>query len=49
MNDLAEHARVALAIPLWIILGTQSFRVVVELFLHQLWLDGLIPCQRSRS
>ena len=36
-------ARVALAIPLWIILGTQSFRVVVELFLHQLWLDGLIP------
>jgi hypothetical protein len=36
-------AGVALAFPLWIILGTQSFRVVVELFLHQLWIEGLIP------
>src|SRR5271157_5694209 len=36
-------ARVALAFPLWIILGTQSFRIVVELFLHQLWIDGLVP------
>jgi len=36
-------ARVALAFPLWIILGTQSFRIVVELFLHQLWIDGLLP------
>ena len=36
-------ARVALAFPLWIILGTQSFRIVVELFLHQLWIDGLGP------
>jgi hypothetical protein len=35
-------ARVALAFPLWIILGTQSFRIVVELFLHQLWIDGLV-------
>ncbi len=34
---------VVLAIPLWIILGAQSFRMVVELFLHQLWLNGLIP------
>jgi hypothetical protein len=33
----------ALAFPLWIILGTQSFRIVVELFLHQLWIEGLIP------
>jgi hypothetical protein len=33
----------ALALPLWIILGTQSFRIVVELFLHQLWIEGLIP------
>src|SRR3984893_10596643 len=36
-------ARVALAFPLWIILGTQSFRLGVELFLHQLWIDGLVP------
>ena len=36
-------ARAALAFPLWIILGVQSFRVVVELFLHQLWINGLIP------
>jgi hypothetical protein len=36
-------ARVALAFPLWIILGLQSFRICVELFLHQLWMDGLVP------
>jgi hypothetical protein len=36
-------AGVALAFPLWIILGSQSFRIVVELFLHQLWIDGLVP------
>ena len=36
-------ARLALAFPLWIILGTQSIRIIVELFLHQLWIDGLVP------
>jgi hypothetical protein len=36
-------ARVALAFPLWIILGLQSFRVGVELFLHQLWINSLVP------
>ena len=36
-------ARIAATFPLWIILGTQSFRIVVELFLHQLWGDGLVP------
>jgi hypothetical protein len=36
-------ARLALAFPLWIILGLQSFRVGVELFLHQLWINGLVP------
>jgi len=35
--------RVALAFPLWILLGMQCFRVIVELFLHQLWIEGLIP------
>jgi hypothetical protein len=36
-------ARLALAFPLWILLGTQSIRILVELFLHQLWIDGLVP------
>jgi hypothetical protein len=35
--------RVALAFPLWIIVGTESFRIGVELFLHRLWIDGLVP------
>ncbi len=35
--------RVALSIPLWIIMGLQTFRVGVELFLHQLWLAGMAP------
>jgi hypothetical protein len=34
---------VAMAFPLRVILGTQVFRVGVELFLHQLWIAGLIP------
>jgi hypothetical protein len=32
-----------LVFPLWLILGTQCFRVGVELFLHQLWIEGLVP------
>lgn len=39
----SNGVRVALAFPLWIILATQTFRVGVELFLHQLWIAGLIP------
>jgi hypothetical protein len=39
----SASGRIALAFPLWIILGTQSFRVGVELFLHQLWINGLVP------
>jgi hypothetical protein len=39
----SANARVALAFPLWIILGTQCFRIGVELFIHQLWIDGLVP------
>jgi hypothetical protein len=31
------------AVPLWLLLGAQCFRVPVELFLHQLWQTGLIP------
>jgi len=36
-------ARWAGAVPLALLLGLQSFRVGVELLLHQLWLDGLAP------
>jgi len=32
-----------LAFPLWVILGTQFFRVGVELFLHELWTAGIVP------
>jgi hypothetical protein len=39
----SANAPVPLVFPLWIILGTQCFRVGVELFLHQLWLGGLVP------
>jgi len=35
--------RVALAFPLWLLLGAESFRIGVELFLHRLWIDGLVP------
>jgi hypothetical protein len=35
--------RLALAFPLWVLLGTQCFRIGVELFLHQLWIEGLVP------
>jgi hypothetical protein len=39
----AAGTRIALAFPLWIILGTQCSRIVVELFLHQLWIVRLVP------
>ena len=35
--------RLAMAFPLWVLLGTQCFRIGVELFLHQLWIDGMVP------
>jgi hypothetical protein len=39
----ARSSAWALSFPLWIIIGAQSFRVGVELFLHRLWIDGLVP------
>ncbi len=39
----SSGARLAMAFPLWGLLGLQGYRVGVELFLHQLWLDGLAP------
>jgi hypothetical protein len=38
----SASAGAVLAFPLWLILGTQCFRVGVELFLHQLWIEGLV-------
>src|SRR6202045_4898185 len=35
-------ARVAAAIPLWLILGFESFRIGVELLVHRLWEGGLV-------
>jgi hypothetical protein len=34
---------VALSFPLWLLMGFESFRLVVELFLHRLSMDGQIP------
>jgi hypothetical protein len=39
----SASAQAVLAFPLWLILGTQCFRIGVELFLHQLWIEGLVP------
>jgi hypothetical protein len=39
----SASARGELAFPLWLILGSQCFRVGVKLFLHQLWIEGLVP------
>jgi hypothetical protein len=36
-------ASVVAAIPLWLILGFESFRIGVELLVHRLWEDGLVP------
>ncbi len=34
---------IALAFPLWILLGVQCFRIGVELFLHRMWMEGVVP------
>ena len=36
-------SKFALALPLPLLLGAQSFRIGVELLLHQLWIDGVVP------
>jgi hypothetical protein len=41
--ELSAGARLALAFPLWVLIGMQAFRVGVELFIHQLWIEGLVP------
>ena len=40
----SEVAReIALAVPVWLLVGVESYRVGVELFLHRLWHEGLVP------
>jgi hypothetical protein len=39
----AAGAKLATAFPLWLLIGAQSFRIIVELFIHQLWAEGLVP------
>lgn len=34
---------IALSIPVWFLTAMESFRIVVELFLHTLWLGGQLP------
>src|SRR5258707_911621 len=36
-------ARIAVVIPIWLILGFESFRIGVELLLHDLWEDEFVP------
>jgi hypothetical protein len=38
-----EGARIAQSIPLWALLGTQVFRVGVELLIYKLYVDGFAP------
>ncbi len=35
--------RLASRLPVWVLIGAQAYRVGVELALHQLWLEGLVP------
>jgi hypothetical protein len=34
---------IASAVPLWTLIGFQTYRVGVELFLHELWVERLVP------
>lgn len=35
--------RISVALPLWLLIGFQTYRIGVELFLHRLWIEGLVP------
>ncbi|CCD99432.1 hypothetical protein [Bradyrhizobium sp. STM 3809] len=43
LAPLRVGLRIAQSFPVWLLLGAQVFRVGVELLLHQLWRDGLVP------
>ena len=40
---MSARESVVMAIPLWIVLFTQCFRIGVELLLHRMWIDGVVP------
>ncbi|MCW6508782.1 hypothetical protein [Lichenifustis flavocetrariae] len=39
----AAAGRIARAVPLPLLIAAEAFRIGVELFFHQLWIDGLVP------
>lgn len=39
----AAARAVALSVPVFVLVGAQSFRLIVEMFLHGLWAKGLLP------
>jgi hypothetical protein len=39
--------RIALQLPIAVLVGYQSFRIVVELLLHRAYVEGLMPVQMS--
>ena len=41
--------RIAIALPVSVLVGFQSFRIVVELLLHRAYTEGLMPVQMSYS
>jgi hypothetical protein len=41
--------RLAIGLPLAVLVGAQAFRVVVELLLHRAYVEGLMPVQMSYS
>ncbi|CAL78372.1 hypothetical protein; putative membrane protein [Bradyrhizobium sp. ORS 278] len=43
LAPLRVGLRIAQSFPVWLLIGAQVFRVGVEMLLHQLWRDGLVP------
>jgi hypothetical protein len=40
-------ARLARGLPLWALVGFQAFRIPVEILLHALYVDGVLPVQMT--
>jgi hypothetical protein len=47
LSRLGQH--LALQLPLWLLVGFQSFRIIVELLMHRAYEEGLMPVQMSYS
>ena len=39
--------RLALGVPLWALVGAQAFRVPLEILLHRLYVEGVLPVQMT--